>query len=419
MATVHTRVSRSDGTFSVRHLKALIILAGLAAFSTACGPDSNANPSQPKGKEAKEISDLIFAPIVIALVIGVAVTAVVLYAVFKFRDKGDGAIPEQVHGNRAVELGATIGSALILAVLAVPSYAMVQKLAETPRNALNVEAVGKQWWWQFRYTANNAPGVGNYSVVTANELVIPKGRSVRVKIRACDAESSVKSGVADSECNVIHSFWVPSLNGKADAVPNRDNKLILNAPTDSTSDTYGEYKNAAIYDGICAEYCGLSHANMRFKVVALDKVDYENWFEHMSSKLDASTVDENGTPLGAEGKLATKFACVNCHSFDPAKSLHGPNLAHFAARATFASGRFDITRENVVKWIKDAPSMIPMESQGCAKSSYAFTGNHVPGTEKSGENCVGMPSFIKDRNGDPVMTDDEAEALADFLLSLK
>lgn len=229
----------------------------------------------------------------------------------------------------------------------------------------------------------------------------------------------MKSGVADPECNVIHSFWVPALNGKADAVPNRDNKLILNAPTGAGADSYGGYKNAAIYDGICAEFCGLSHANMRFKVVALDSDDYEDWYEKSSRPLGAALVDENGTPLGAAGKTLAKYSCVNCHSFDPGKTLHGPNLAHFAGRATFASGVWDITPENVAKWVKDAPSMIPMETAGCSKSSYAFTGGHVPGTEKTGEMCVGMPSFTKDRNGGPVMTDAEAETLAEFLLSLK
>ena len=125
MATVHTRVSRSDGTFDVRHLKALVVLAGLTVLSTACGPDSNANPSKPQGKEAKEISDIIEAPIIIAVVIGIAVTLVVLFAAIKFRDKGEGVIPEPVHVNRAVELGATIGTALILAVIAVLRYCCV------------------------------------------------------------------------------------------------------------------------------------------------------------------------------------------------------------------------------------------------------------------------------------------------------
>ncbi len=393
------------------------ILIGLIAAS--CGPDNGANMLRPKGKEAKEINDLIFWPIAIAVVIGIIVFALVLYAVFKFRDKGDGAVPKQVHGNRVVELSATIGSALILAVLAVPSYAMVQKLAETPDGSLNVEAVGKQWWWQFRYTANNSPAVGKYDVVTANELVIPKGRPVRVKIRACDEIAPSKSGVADSSCNVIHSFWVPALNGKADAVPGRDNKLILNAPKGEGNDSYNGYQHAAIYNGICGEYCGLSHANMRFKVIALDEADYEAWFKKMSAPQKNQPLDKDGKPTSAAGEILTKYSCVNCHSFDPTQTLHGPNLAYLGSRTTFASGKFDLTLENLKKWVMDAPSMIPMQSDGCSASSYAFTGNYVPGTEKVGEHCVGMPSFIKDRNGDPVMTDEEAQTIAEYLLSLK
>ncbi len=413
------RSAGSARTAKFRRLSSLIGLAMLAVGTIACGPENDANMLRPKGKQAKQINDLLFWPVVIAIVIGIGVAGLVLYAAIKFRHKGDDTVPKQVHGNRAVELGATIGSALILAVLAVPSYALVQDLAETPRGALNVEAVGKQWWWQFRYPTDNKPVVGEYSLVTANELVIPKGRDVRLNVRACDGVGASKSGIADTSCNVIHSFWVPALNGKVDAVPGRDNKLTLTAPLDYGPHEYAGYDNAAVYPGICAEYCGLSHANMRFKVIALDPEDYEDWYSKLSEPLEALPVDEENNTSGLAGDLLKKFSCVNCHSFNPTQTLHGPNLAHFASRETFASGKWDITPENVRKWVQDATSMIPMQSEGCAESSFGFTGTYAPGTEVSGERCVGMPSYKEEQGDIPAMTDAEASVIADYLLSLK
>ncbi len=161
-----------------------------------------------------------------------------------------------------------------------------------------------------------------------------------------------------------------------------------------------------VYLGQCAEYCGLSHANMRFRVIAESPSDYAAWLESQREGPAVALADSD-----AENLFAAKFQCGNCHTVEnPGVSTYGPNLTHFASRTTFASGYFELTREKLIDWVMDAPSLIPMQSEDCRLPAPAT--------------CVGMPSFTKNTpNGDtkkyPEMTRSEAERLADFLLSLK
>ena len=157
---------------------------------------------------------------------------------FRYRE-GKNDNPKQIHGNTRLEIGWTIVPALLLAVVAVPTISTIFSLADqSDASALEVTVVAKQWWWQFEYT--------DAKVVTADELIIPTGRNVHLKLKACE----------ENTCNVIHSFWVPELAGTRDVVPGRTNELTLSADEPGT------------FLGQCKEYCGLSHANMRFRVIA-------------------------------------------------------------------------------------------------------------------------------------------------------
>jgi cytochrome c oxidase subunit 2 len=281
----------------------------------------------------------------------------------------------------------------------VPTVSLIFQLNEDPApDALNVTVVAKQWWWQFDYPATK----GNTKVVTANELHVPTGREISIDLTACDA--SLPGG-----CNVIHSFWVPELNGKRDVVPGHNNH------TSFTIDKPGTYL------GQCAEYCGLSHANMRFRVIAQSPSNFEDWLAGQQDG-PAVTPEEAGFPFtDANGKttdadendagslFSQTFQCTNCHTTeDSSASTYGPNLTHLASRTVFASGSYTLNRANLIDWIMNAPSMIPMQSQDCRLP---------PGP---GVICVGMPSFTENTPpGDPVMTRAQAETLADYLLSLK
>jgi cytochrome c oxidase subunit 2 len=353
-------------------------LAGLAVLVAGCGPENGQNPLRPKGPSAEKIDNLFDAVVIVAIIIGILVMGGVVYAAAKFRARPGNESPKQTHGNTALEIGWTLLPAVILAVIAVPTVSLIFDLDKDPKpNAVEITAVGKQWWWQFNYKAQDGAG----KLVTANEMVIPTGRDIHVNLEACDPS-------LPGECNVIHSFWVPELSGKRDVVPGRTNDLVFQAD------------RPGVYLGQCAEYCGLSHANMRFRVIAMTPRDYADWRVEQEDGPAVSLED-----AGEAGELFSQtFGCTNCHTTeDSSLSTYGPNLTHLASRETFASGYYPLTRKNLVDWILDAPGMVPMESKDCR------LGLGVPGVK-----CVGMPSFVKK----PTMTRQQAEDIADYLLEL-
>jgi cytochrome c oxidase subunit II len=390
------------GRGGLRHLTprpkrwtALALVIGCTLFLAACSDAENngQNPLDPKGPAAERIDNL-FVPIFwVAVAVGVFVLAGVLFVAFRFRYReGKNDNPKQIHGSTPLEIGWTIAPAVILAVIAVPTIVTIFDLHEAPAagTALEVEAVGKQWWWEFKYDKiEDEP-----AVVTANELVIPTGQPVRVRLSACD-------DTLPGECNVLHSFWVPELAGKLDVVPGRPNKTTIEADKPGT------------YLGQCAEYCGLSHANMRFRVIAKTPADFEQWLREQREgpAVPLLAGDEaDAPPAGpAQELVVTEFECTNCHLLDSSeRPSYGPNLTHLASRTTFASGYYTLNRENLIDWVLDAPGMIPMQSKVCRLTTPA-----------ADNECVGMPSFTEDTpKGMPVMTRAQAEQIADYLLEL-
>jgi cytochrome c oxidase subunit 2 len=365
----------------------LVAAAAVALVLAGCSTtDSNGqNALQPKGRAAHKIDNLFVPIAVIAIVVGILVLLATVYFAFRFRYReGKNDNPKQVHGNTRLEIGWTILPALLLAVIAVPTVSTVFELADSPGpEALQVTVVGKQWWWQFEYP--------EAKVVTADELVIPAGRDVHLKLKACE----------DNVCNVIHSFWVPELAGTRDVVPGLDNELTIQADKPGT------------FLGQCKEYCGLSHANMRFRVIAKTPAEFQEWLSGQQqgpvNPLYEEGPDGKLVPAGETQRLiSTKFGCTNCHTFDDASLVsYGPNLTHLASRDFFASGTYPLNRKNLVDWIMNAPSMIPMQTE------------EVKCRPAPQEGCVGMPSFTQNAGENPVMTRAEAEQIADFLLEQK
>ena len=381
----------------MRHLRSrskrwpgLAVVLGAALLLAACrGEENGQNSLKPEGPAARTIDNLFTPVFFISVVVGVLVLgAVVVFAVrFRYR-AGKNENPKQIHGSTPLEIGWTIVPALILAVVAVPTIITIFDLAEEPTgDVVNVTAVGKQWWWEFKYPRQD--------VVTANELVIPTGRPVRVNLTACDESLPDK-------CNVIHSFWVPELAGKRDVVPGRETFTTIETDKPGT------------YLGQCAEYCGLSHANMRFRVIAKEPSEYDQWLREQQQGPAVPFQIGTGAqtqPAGPTQELiSTKFQCTNCHSLSDSKvSTYGPNLTHLASRTTFASGYYELTRNRLVDWVYNAPGLIPMQSETCRD----------PGEPAAGGQCVGMPSFSRDTPaGQPTMTRQEAEEIADYLLQL-
>jgi cytochrome c oxidase subunit II len=360
---------------------AAAVAVSLVLVGCSEAKNNRQNALQPKGHDSKTINNLFWPIAIIAIVVGILIIIATVYIAIRFRYReGVNDNPKQIHGNTRLELGWTIVPALLLAVIAVPTVSTIFDLADQPDpGALEVTVIGKQWWWQFEYT--------DAKVVTADELVIPTGRDVHLRLKACE----------DKVCNVLHSFWVPELAGTRDVVPGLTNDLTLHTDRPGT------------YLGQCKEYCGLSHANMRFRVIAKTKSNFESWLSDQQQGPVNPLVDGDGQPVGEAQRLITeKFLCTNCHIFDdPSQVSYGPNLTHLASRDFFASATFPLNRKNLVDWLLDAPAMIPMETEDpkCRPAPQ--------------EGCVGMPSFTENAGNNPVMTRAEAEQMADFLLEQK
>jgi cytochrome c oxidase subunit 2 len=202
--------------------------------------------------------------------------------------------------------------------------------------------------------------------VTANELHIPVGKTIQLTVGSPDD-------------GVIHSYWVPSINGKKDAVPGRGELLKF------------QVDEPGLYRGQCAEYCGLSHADMRIRVFAQTPADYEAWAAAERSGLDPEAAKFVTDNLSVDDAQAGKFSCVRCHAFngvEGAEARIGPNLTHVGDRSTFAAGIYETNLKDLTEWVYDAPS----------KKPFGNYENHMPSFKDAG------------------MTKDQAAEIARFLL---
>ena len=268
-------------------------------------------------------------------IVGVLVFVVLIYVFIRFRDRGQ-PIPEQVHGKPALEITLTAIPAVIMAVIAGFTVPAVMALAKTDDTECVVNVTGQQWWWEYDYPVSEdgticgvAPTSAEASpIITSGQLVIPTGTRVLVRGTSRD---------------VIHSFWIPKLNGKKDIVPGRVHYLRMQAD------------EPGIYAGQCTEFCGLSHANMRMEAVALDPADFQRWVDN---QLEPYASPEEGTQA-AEGETLFIQQCARCHQVnglvddkandDPSDdalvvsapdeyvfSGAAPNLTNLMTRNTFA-----------------------------------------------------------------------------------
>jgi cytochrome c oxidase subunit 2 len=345
-----------------------VVLASCGS-GKAAGPHNRQNALRPAGPNAQKILNLTRPFFWIAVLVGLFVGIATVYAALRFREKpGEERRPVQVHGNIALEISWTIIPALILAVMGVFTVAGIFDLAKKPTgpDVVHVTVTARQWWWQFTYTDK-----GN-GVETANELHIPVNQPVYLSLVGPPKCVAPCYGVG-----VIHSFWIPELNGKKDVVPGRTQYLTLEASRTGT------------FLGQCAEYCGLSHANMRMRVIAQSKADYDAWVA--SQQVGKSQADL------LKGVQAAQWGCAGCHSFEPKKpGAVGPNLVHLADRDGFAGDMYRMNFSNLWQWVYDAPGRKPM---GNLKE-------HMPA-------FLDTPSATTGKT----MTQDDAKQIACFLLT--
>jgi cytochrome c oxidase subunit 2 len=229
----------------------------------------------------------------------------------------------QIHGNSKFEIGWTVAPALILVVMGFATVGTIIRFNREPKgDAVQVTVIGHQWWWEYRY-----PGRG---VTTANELHIPTGRDVRLTVTSAD---------------VIHNYWPPKLQGKIYAVPGRNARMTVQTDEEGT------------YFGECAEYCGLSHANMRLRVIAESPQDFERW---VTAEAAAAGQPPAGSLAGDGATLFLNKGCGGCHTVNGVSSGRvGPNLTHFQARQTFAGAIFENNTQNLRAWLRNPPDEKP------------------------------------------------------------
>ncbi len=422
-------------------LLAVAFLAGLSlALFTGFKPAEIFNLSGPQstmvteGPVARSQWDLFMITVWVTMGIFIVVGAILAYAQIKFRAKSaadeKAEPPPQGHGNPLIEVGLIVGSVLLLVIIAVPTVRGIIYTHDVPEeeraNALDVTATGFQWWFKFEYPSElvKLPTGGESALVTGNELVVPVGRPIRVQLRTVD---------------VIHSFWIPKLAGKVDMIPNRANHLWFKAD------------RPGYYYGQCAEYCGESHAIMKFRVIALEQGEYDQWLANQkqpartagtqaiaasaeaprvqfaslnfndgralaaSVAFDANPLEawrkmqqveagENAALIAKGRKLFQDKTCVACHTVRGHEGIGvtGPDLTRVGARTTIAAGVLENTPERLSQWLHTPEHFKP--------GNKMYYGGYLV-AEGTGDNLKWKQNFT--------LNDEDINALVAYLHSLK
>jgi cytochrome c oxidase subunit 2 len=345
-------------------------LLALTLLLAACAPHATQSTLKPAGPTAQSEKDLFVPVFWVAVAVFVIVQGLILYIAIRYRHrKGQDRIPKQTHGNTRLEIGWTIVPALVLAVVMVPTVSMIWDLARPPDpGALNVTVEGFQWWWGFQYTDGDMKvDYGeNGPITVADVLVVPAGRQVYLTLRSKGGLIGGTPSQRDYE--VIHSFWIPRLFGKQDVVPNRENHITFSADEPGT------------YTGQCAEFCGLQHARMKVRVVALDQQGWDAWVANQ--KEPAATPSDASARRGMEIFLGTlsngRGSCTTCHSIGgtQATSPAAPDLTHFRAdeHQCFAGCNWETDDIDALKaWLHD-PNAV---KQGAKMPNYQLSADEI------------------------------------------
>jgi len=308
-------------------------LLSLPVAAVAAPADHSLSPTNifaPVSTPAHSIFGLSLFVLSVTAGIFVIVFSLLVYCVIKFRKRtdDDGREPPQVYGSNQVELAWTVIPILITVVLFMATarvIASIQRAAQ-PDNAIQVVAIGHQFWWEYRY-----PGL---NVVTANELHVP----------VSDPAHPTPTFITLLSADTDHSFWVPRLAGKTDLIPNHPNSMWMDP------------QQTGLYVGQCAQYCGTQHAKMLLRVYVESRQEFNRWIEEQSQPARASA------PAVSEGqRIFETTACINCHAVTGtvADGRFGPDLTHLMSRETIASGAAPNTPENLRLWIQNPDAIKP------------------------------------------------------------
>lgn len=285
-----------------------------AVFVTACAGAHSI--TEPRSPEARSINRSYWLLFWLAAGVYVVVISLVLVAIARRRSTDRQGNLERFD-NRLIVTGGLIVPGVILGITAVVTVHVANDLspADAAANApVQITVEGKDWWWRVEYPHDG--------VITANEIHVPVGEAVDITLISDD---------------VIHSLWIPELNGKQDLVPGQVNHLRF------TADTIGKYL------GRCAEFCGIQHARMLFVVFVDSQSDYQSWLN--GNRTAARTAADDQARQGEQ--ILTTNACAGCHTIrgTPADGTFGPDLTHVGSRSTIAAGVLSNTPADMRHWL--------------------------------------------------------------------
>ncbi|MSR35456.1 MAG: cytochrome c oxidase subunit II [Gemmatimonadetes bacterium] len=347
-----------------RGLAAVALLLALAA----CW-DYPQSSLEPKTDFAESIHYLYVLIFWITLAILVVVWGILGYILVRFRDRPGAPRPKQIRGHLGMEIAWTVVPAIIVVAIAIPTIQTVFRTQRAPGpDILIVDVIGHRFWWEFRYPDG---------VVTANDLHLPVGVPVTLRMRSAD---------------VIHSFWVPMLGGKRDLNPR------VAQPPQAEGEGAFNYlhftvREPGLYRGQCAEYCGGSHALMGVRVVAQSPFEFQAWkTDWRGPGVDSAAAGGGGAARIELGRRTFQgAACVACHAVQgtPAQGMIGPNLTLFGQRATVA-GWLENDPDNLVRWITSPRSVKP----GARMPGIAEPGGNFPPTNLSEEQVRAVAEYL-------------------------
>ena len=312
-------------------------IRGLALFalsSTLLAPQALGAPSQTsifaaESTPAKSIVNMSEFVLVITGIIFAVVVTLLAYSILKSRANSvtKDREPAQVYGSTQMELAWTIIPILIVVVLFLATARSIHAIQDAPEpaGAVDITAIGHQYWWEFRY-----PKLG---IVTANELHIP----------VSDAGHPTPAFLQLLSADTDHSFWIPELAGKTDLIPNHPNRMWMDP------------QRTGIFLGQCAQYCGTQHAKMLLRVSVDSPQDFAAWVRGQQQP-----AAEDSTVITGE-QVFEHTACINCHTVSgtPANGRFGPDLTHLMSRTTIAAGAAENTPEKLRLWIQNPEAIKP------------------------------------------------------------
>ncbi len=353
-----------NGSARLRRLASYAFVAALVVAAISCNeahPNSTLTPHTDLGREIDFLWDRL---LLLGTIVFILVEVVLIYVVFRYRRRENQGTPPQTHGSTKLEIAWTLIPAVILVFIAVPTVRTIFiTQAQAAPGSLEIDVTGHQWWWEFRYP--------DYGVTTANEIYLPVGRTVNFRLRSAD---------------VIHSFWAPELGGKRDVVTNRTNYIWYTPDTAIA---------AHVWNGFCVEFCGASHANMRFRVFTVTPQQFESWVagQKMPARFGAvgpaapttGPIAQQSSGTGAVGGTQPAIPRPQNAEANPGARLGAAQSSVAAASAGVVQPGYIFPREKVPDY---AIPHSPIPSG--LKFTAGLTGNAQRGLKIfSGAACIG------------------------------